>query len=87
MIRLYGWTGNCDYDTIIANRIGDVNGDGKEDWAIGFPTSNNLAGRVIIMFGKSQAEKLPTSLNVFSVSEDYGIIINGNKAKISFLLL
>jgi len=37
-------------------RIGDVNGDGKEDWAVGAPGSNAAglgAGRVYVFFGRA----------------------------------
>lgn len=59
-----------------------MNGDGKEDWSIGYPTSDNNAGRVVVMFGKSKGENFPSSLNIYSVDEDYGIIIKGSKTKI-----
>ena len=85
IIRLYGWSGNSDDDEIIISRIGDVNGDGREDWAIGYPTANNQTGRVVVMFGKPKTENFPASLNIFSVSENYGFVISGIKAKIRFL--
>ena len=42
------------------SRIGDVNGDGRDDWAVGAPFANNAgaeAGRVYVYYG---ADPLPT---------------------------
>ena len=53
------------------------NSDGKEDWAIGYPNADNNAGRTIVMFGKSNTEIFPSALNIYTVSNNYGIMING----------
>ena len=39
------------------------------------------------MFGKSSTQSFPASLNVYSVDENYGIIIIGTKSKIRLLFL
>jgi glycosylphosphatidylinositol phospholipase D len=57
--------------------VGDVDGDGFDDIAIGSPGSNNGAGQTIIFYGRNCT--FNASINLLELNEKEGFFINGVK--------
>ncbi|MFN8485917.1 MAG: FG-GAP-like repeat-containing protein [Anaerolineae bacterium] len=49
--------------------LGDVNGDGRADAAVGLPAARNGAGRVVILNGKPGGWPVPPAMQALSASE------------------
>jgi hypothetical protein len=60
--------------TISASSVGDWNGDGVGDFAIGFPNSDRRSGMVYVVFGSAGGRNGIVDLDSFS--EDDGILIS-----------
>ena len=72
-----GIEGTNDSGTFVSG-IGDINGDGLDDIAVGDPNSNGSAGRIYVVFGSE--EEFAASFDLFSLNGSNGFILNGIEA-------
>jgi hypothetical protein len=71
-LRLDGTTAGDLAGSSVAD-IGDINGDGIEDYAIGAPHYNNGAGAVFVIYGQTE----PATVNLADLTPTQGFQIDG----------
>lgn len=61
---------------VVAN-VGDINDDGKDDFAYACPSSNSPYGSVVVIFGGSPLLDTDLSLNQNTLSRSDGFVVHG----------
>lgn len=74
------WLGQAAYDQFgwSVSRIGDVNNDGKDDWAIGAPAttnSNSVPGKVYVYYGELALTQSPLVITGEAADDRFGFSI------------